>query len=158
MGAISDNQFFVPLRDSGPGRDPEVCVIDVVKGEAVAHTRSRKKAMPGNLIFHDGEMISQTSTSVAVYPQLSVKLAQIDDLIRKNPLDPIGLTERGDLRLDKGDWAGAVNDLVTALKHNPPAEMLPRTTCHGYWNPSGRSQTRNKAQAFRIPLPIGYGP
>ncbi|MFN5328750.1 MAG: hypothetical protein ACK5DV_06185 [Planctomycetota bacterium] len=127
MGAISDNQFFVPLRDSGPGRDPEVCVIDVVKGEAVAHTRSRKKAMPGNLIFHDGEMISQTSTSVAVYPQLSVKLAQIDDLIRKNPLDPIGLTERGDLRLDKGDWAGAVNDLVTALKHNPPAEMLPRT-------------------------------
>lgn len=127
MGAISDNQFFLPLRDSGPGRDPEVCVIDVTKGEAIAHTRSRKKAMPGNLVFHDGEMISQTATSVAVYPQLSVKLAQIDDLIRKNPVDPVGLTERGDLRLDKGDWAGAVSDLVTALKNSPPPEILPRT-------------------------------
>ena len=127
LGTSSDNQFYLPLREAGAGKEPEVCVIDVPRGEIVSHTKSRKKALPGNLIFHDGEMVSQTSTAIAVYPQLSAKLAQIDDLIRKNPADPVGLTERGDLRLDKGDWAGAVSDLATALRNKPPAEILERT-------------------------------
>ena len=37
----------------------------------------------------------------------------MDELIAKNPNDPIGLTERGELRLDKGDLAGAIDDLST---------------------------------------------
>lgn len=127
LGTSSDNQFYLPLREAGSGKEPEVCVIDVPRGEILAHTKSRKKALPGNLVFHDGEMVSQTSTAIAVYPQLSAKLAQIDELIRNNPADPVGLTERGDLRLDKGDWAGAVSDLATALRNKPPAEILERT-------------------------------
>jgi len=127
FGTASDNQYFLPLREAGSAKEPEVCVIDVAKGEISAHTRSRKKSLPGNLVFHDGDMVSQTSTSIAVYPQLSAKLAQIDDLIRKNPADPVGLTERGELRLDKGDWMGAVLDLATALRNKPPSEILERT-------------------------------
>lgn len=127
LGTASDNHYYLPLRESGAGKDPEICVMDVLKGEIVSHTKSRKKALPGNLVFHDGEMISQTSTAIAVYPQLSSKLAQIDELIRNNPADPVGLTERGDLRLDKGDWAGAVADLATALRNKPPPEVIERT-------------------------------
>ena len=51
-------------------------------------------------------------TEIVAYPQLKVKLAEIDELIAKNPNDPIGLTERGELRLDKGDLAGAIDDLA----------------------------------------------
>src|SRR5262249_24873871 len=49
-------------------------------------------------------------------------LAEIDRRLKENPNDPVGLTERGELYLDKGELPRAVADLRTALAHAPPAD------------------------------------
>ena len=71
--------------------------------------------MPGNLLFFEGDVLSQSLTQVADYPQLEVELKQIDGLLAKQPNDPEGRARRGDLRLDKGDLKGAIEDLRVAL-------------------------------------------
>ncbi len=119
-GTTSGNLFFVPLRESAKTRDPEICTIDITTGKVLAHTRSRKKEIPGNLVFHGGEVVSQGPLELCAFPQLAVKLAQIDEKIRQNPADPEGLADRGELRLDKGDFAGAITDLDQSLGNNPP--------------------------------------
>lgn len=122
-GTASGNLYFLPLRESVRSRDPEICTIDITTGKVVAHTRSRKKEIPGNLVFHGGEVVSQGAMDLGAFPQLAVKLAQIDEKIRLNPADPEGLADRGELRLDKGDFAGAIADLDTSLGNNPPATV-----------------------------------
>jgi outer membrane protein assembly factor BamB len=60
---------------------------------------------------------------VAAYPQLQVKLAEMDARLAKNPKDPVGLVDRGELHLDKGEWVMAVNDLKTALECQPGPDL-----------------------------------
>ena len=57
---------------------------------------------PGNLIFHEGQLISQTLTGVASYPLVQAKLDDIDTGSGRNPNDPKGLTERGDASPGQG--------------------------------------------------------
>ena len=80
-------------------------VLDVLTGPVVGHARPRKKAdgkleAPGNLLFFEGDVLSQSVAAVTAYPQLEVKLQQITELLKNNPNDPRGLTERerGELR------------------------------------------------------------
>jgi outer membrane protein assembly factor BamB len=126
QGVASENIYYLPLKEAGQGREPEICAIDIDKGRIVAHTKSRKKEVPGNLLFYEGDVISQTATDVVAFPQLKVKLAEIDELITKNPDDPNGLTERGVLRLDEGNLPGAIEDLDKALNNKPDARTAKR--------------------------------
>jgi outer membrane protein assembly factor BamB len=126
QGVASENIYYLPLKEAGQSKEPEICAIDVEKGRIVAHTKSRKKEVPGNLLFYEGDVISQTATDVVAFPQLKVKLAEIDELITKNPDDPTGLTERGVLRLDEGNLQGAIDDLDKALKNHPDAHTEER--------------------------------
>jgi outer membrane protein assembly factor BamB len=127
QGVACENVYYLPLRSAGQSQEPEVCSIDMARGTVLAHTKSRRKEVPGNLIFYEGDVLSQTPLAVTAYPQLRVRLAQIDEALQKDPNDPVGLTDRGELKLDKGDLAGAVRDLQTALAHQPPPDVLPRT-------------------------------
>lgn len=132
-GVASDNVYYLPLKAAAAApHGPEVCAIDVAKGEVVAHTKSRrgpdgKQEVPGNLLFYEGDVLSQSALEIVAYPQLTVKLREIDTALAKNPKDPVGLTDRGELLLDRGDRAGAVADLREALANSPPADLLPRT-------------------------------
>ncbi len=123
QGTTSDNIYYLPLK-SGMDKEPEVCAIDIRAGKVIARTKSRKREVPGNLVFYEGEVLSQGLDRVASYPQVQKKLALIDDRIKKNPNDPVGLIERGELRLDRGDLNGALADLRTALDNKPPADMV----------------------------------
>jgi outer membrane protein assembly factor BamB len=127
QGVASDNVYYLPLKIGAQSKEPEVCAIDIDKGIALAHTKSRKKEVPGNLLFYEGDVLSQTATAITAYRQLRIKLAEIDLALQKNPRDAVGLTERGELKLDKGDLSGAVEDLRTALANRPPADILPKT-------------------------------
>ena len=81
--------------------------------------------MPGNLIFYEGSVLSQTHLEVVAYPQLEVKLAEMDRLVKANPDDPTALTDRGDYLLDKGDLTSAIADFRKALEAtSPPVETL----------------------------------
>lgn len=122
-GVASGKIYYLPLAGAGAEQGPEVCAIDVEAGEIVAHVKSRKQELPGNLIFHDGRVISQTVREVTAYPQLKVKLAEMNALIAKNPKDPEGLLERADLRRSDGDFRGAVDDLRIVLAGDLESDM-----------------------------------
>jgi outer membrane protein assembly factor BamB/tetratricopeptide (TPR) repeat protein len=144
QGIGSDNVYYLPLKDAGKGKaEPQIVGIDMDRGKVVSSSKSRPSEadkkdadVPGNLIFAEGKVISVTAHTkgenddankcegeVVAYPQLRVKISEMDDKIAKNPNDANALTERGELRLDKGDLAGAIDDLSTALKNDPSKEI-----------------------------------
>jgi outer membrane protein assembly factor BamB len=116
IGIASKDIYYLPISKDPKTAQPGICLIDLNAGRILATTQSRKQEVPGSLLFYEGDVLSQTLTHVAVYPQLDVELARIDKLLAKNENDPEGRARRGDLRLDKGDLAGAVQDLQVALK------------------------------------------
>ncbi|MFO0926753.1 MAG: PQQ-binding-like beta-propeller repeat protein [Gemmataceae bacterium] len=124
-----DIVYYLPVREAANTREPEICAINIDKGFIQAHTRSRKKEVPGNLLFYEGTVLSQTHTDVVAYPQLERKLAEMDLLVKANPNDPAALTERGDYLLDKGDLGGAIADFRKALANKPddPVRSKART-------------------------------
>jgi outer membrane protein assembly factor BamB/tetratricopeptide (TPR) repeat protein len=127
QGAASGDIYYLPLAWAADDaeRKPAVLAINVSTGKPVAPpAKSRKKEPLGNLVFVDGELISQTALTVAAFPELKRMLAEIDHRLKENPTDPVGLTERGELYLDKGDLKGAVNDFRTALANKPSADVL----------------------------------
>lgn len=127
VGTMSKDIYYVPLR-AGQNKEPEVCAIDVERGVIQGHSRSRKKEdkmeIPGNLVFYEGNVISETTDAVKIYPQLDAKLAQISERLKHNPNDPIGLTERGEMQLDRGHLKDAADDLRLALANHPPADYV----------------------------------
>jgi outer membrane protein assembly factor BamB/tetratricopeptide (TPR) repeat protein len=123
-GIADGDLYYLPLKAAAKTKEPEVCVISIAKGEIVGHARSRTKEVPGNLLFADGMVISQTAQAIVAYPQLNAKLKEIDDRLRKDPKDPIGLTDRAELRLNKRDLQGAIDDLHAALASKPSNEPL----------------------------------
>jgi outer membrane protein assembly factor BamB/tetratricopeptide (TPR) repeat protein len=130
-GVASGNVYYVPLREatfSDKEKGPGIFAIDVERGKVVAQTRSKLNRenvleVPGNLTFFDGEVISQSATEVVAYPQLKVKLDEMNARLEKNKKDPEGLYSRGELRLDQGERVGAVEDLRAALANGPDATL-----------------------------------
>jgi outer membrane protein assembly factor BamB len=125
QGVASNGKYYLPCKNGVDNQEPQIVEIDIDTGDAHA-TKSRKKEIPGNLIFYDGEVISQSIWKVSAYPQLHVKLAEMDARLKKNPNDPMGLTDRGELHLDKGELTAAVDDLKKALSFNPDADTRSR--------------------------------
>jgi outer membrane protein assembly factor BamB len=126
QGVAADGLYYLPLKVATTIKDteatPGVAVIDVEKGVLKALTRSRKKEVPGNLLFYEGMVLSQTVGEVTAFPQLDLVLAEITKRLGDNPNDPIGLSVRADINTDRGDWQGAVDDLRAALKNKPDAD------------------------------------
>ena len=126
QGVASGNFYYLPLRKG------EVCKIDMQQGKVAAHSPSPKNEVPGNLLFYAGDVISQNETMITDYPQVEQKVALIDAALAKTAKDPSALTERGELRLYKGDLPGAVADLRDALVYNPPAAIVAKTRAKLY--------------------------
>jgi outer membrane protein assembly factor BamB/tetratricopeptide (TPR) repeat protein len=126
QGTASDDIYYLPLAaaDDNQDKKPAVLAINLASGKPLGPpAKSRKKEPIGNLLFVDGELVSQTAFGVAAFPELKRMLAEIDRRLKDNPTDPVGLTERGELYLDKGDLKAAVEDLRTALGHGPRPDV-----------------------------------
>lgn len=128
QGVASGNYYYLPLRLLGAGGkiSGEVCKVDLNQGQVVAHSPSLTGEAPGNLVFYDGQVVSQGERGIAVFPQLEAKIAQVDQAVKARPNDPLALLERGELRLYQGDLSGAVADLRQSLNNNPPTTLLPK--------------------------------
>lgn len=75
QGTASDNIYYLPVRASAePGQEPGVVAINVSKGKVSGFTKAVPKdgavEIPGNLIFHEGQLLSQNLTSLVCYPLL----------------------------------------------------------------------------------------
>jgi outer membrane protein assembly factor BamB len=122
QGTAGEDVYYLPLAAAADDQEkkPAVLAINLVTGKPIGPpAKSRKKEAIGNLLFVDGELVSQTALGVAAFPELKRMLAEIDRRLKENPTDPVGLTERGELYLDKGDLKAAVVDLRTALGNTP---------------------------------------
>ena len=137
-GAMSRTALYVPVRQENAGRDAttpagEIWAISIEDGKILSKTAARKrndtaelaKYGIGNLVFQDGMVFSQSPWEVACYPQLELKIAEMNKRLAANPKDPLGLLARGELRLDDGKLKEAVADFKEAQKHGLPLEKQP---------------------------------
>ena len=117
VGAASGGLYLLPLRNGNVFR------IDVARPYLSTPIEGQPDAPPGNLLFHDGDLWSQSPTAVTAYPRLSRKLEQAEERVAKNPRDPAARIDRGRLLYSSGDPARAVQDWLAALDDNPPADL-----------------------------------
>jgi hypothetical protein len=47
---------------------PEICVINIVKGTVTSHIPCREDDVPGNLLFFNDMLLSQTIFKITAYP------------------------------------------------------------------------------------------
>lgn len=123
QGVCTGQHYYLPIKKPVAG----VCKIDIQKGEIVSTSRCRDEESLGNLVYYDGDVISQNEQWVRAYPQLEAEIARLDREIEKAPTNATHLAERGELRLDHGNLKGAIDDLSKALKNNPPESLVPKT-------------------------------
>jgi outer membrane protein assembly factor BamB len=115
LGVASGATYYLPLRKGA------VAAIDMDSGRLLATNPSPTGEVPSNLVFHRSEVISQTSSMLASYPQLAAKLAQLDTDLGRRPDDAALLLERAALRLNQGQTRSAIADVRAALAGKPPA-------------------------------------
>src|SRR5213082_2971512 len=69
QGVASQNVYYLPLKKG------EIMALDIDKGHVKAHNRAKTAGpAPGNLVFYEGAVISQTPTQIVAYPQLAARL------------------------------------------------------------------------------------
>jgi outer membrane protein assembly factor BamB len=136
-GAVGRSAYYLPVRQELAGVNTvpagEIWAINVETGQPVSKTAARKrndtaelaKYGIGNLVFQDGMVFAQSPWEVACYPQLELKIAEMNKLLAANPNDPLGLLARGELRLDDGKLKEAVADFKAAERNGLPPEKRP---------------------------------
>ena len=114
QGVASKGVYYLPLKRG------EIVAIDIKKGEVRAHNRAAVAgSAPGNLVFYEGMVLTQTVTDVIAYPQLSARLdnAKVDS--GKDPANLTKLTDYGELLLKDGQVHLAVESLMKVHNANP---------------------------------------
>jgi len=120
-GAYTGAYYFLPL-SSG-----EVMTIDVESGKVVATAKSRRSAVPGNLVCYRGRVISQGLDGLELYYQVDAAREEVARRLAANPDDVEGLTLRGEMSLDAGKSTAAVADFRRAYGLDKKSESHGRT-------------------------------
>ncbi len=125
--------FYLPMAGDDVNKDariPQIWAINPDTGLALAKTPFRLKAgqaadaedtrlMLGNLVFHDKMMFSQSATQLTAFPLIEAKRQEMDEILKANPNDPVGLASRGELLLDDGKLLAAIADFKKAEANKP---------------------------------------
>jgi outer membrane protein assembly factor BamB len=122
QGVASNNIYYLPLKKG------EIVAIDLKDWMVKAHNRAKdpsKVVSPGNLVFAEGLVISQTPTAIIAYPQLVAKLEEAVTKYAKEKT-PENLLNRAELYLADGQVHKAVDDLVAVLKQELPQKLVPQ--------------------------------
>lgn len=141
-GVIGDSVYYLPVRPDNTNREDsgaEIWCIDLTSGQILSKTVSRKPDLgldpmlygtgdmaligAGNLVFHEGLVVTQSPWSVSAFPDLEMKRAEMDRRLAANPHDPVGLRDRGELLMDEGKLLAAVKDFKAAAANQPSPEI-----------------------------------
>lgn len=119
-GFFNGELYFLPL-SSG-----EVAAIRVRDGAIVARARSRTGSIPGNLICYQGAVISQGVQRLECFFQIEDLRRQVAADLAEHPEDPAALARQGELLLDEGQHAAAIDHLRRsyALRADPHTRGL----------------------------------
>lgn len=135
--ASKEGLYYVPVvgnPDKKNSTQPAIWVIDVASGLVKSKTELRRKGAVGddprmalgNLMFHEGQLFSQTATEIVAFPLIELKRQEMARRLAANPKDPEGLADRGELFLDDGQIKEAIGDLESSLANNPTVSVRKR--------------------------------
>jgi len=117
--APSGRGFFNGKRYLLPLTSAEVAAIDVDTGRVVGRSKSRTGTIPGNLICYRGAVISQGVDVIERFDQRDDLWKQISETLTASPDDAEALARRGELLLDEGNFAEAVQSLRRSFELQP---------------------------------------
>jgi outer membrane protein assembly factor BamB len=119
LGVLAGKTYYLPLQQGA------VVALDLDEPRDSARIDARGAAL-GNLMFHGGDLWSQTAAELTAFPPLAGHLAQVEARVRADGNDFAARRDRGALRLDRGDVTGAIVDLRKALELKPGDEEARR--------------------------------
>jgi outer membrane protein assembly factor BamB len=101
-GFLSGDMYYLPLSSA------QIAAIDLRAGSIVQVSKSREGAVPGNLVCHQGKVISQGFAGVEEFYQINALRAEVDRRQAANPNDAEVLSLRAEMLLDEGKLAEAI--------------------------------------------------
>ena len=116
-GFSSGAKYFLPLSNA------EVAVIDLAAGKLAHVSKLRDGSVPGNLICHQGKIISQGMDGVDAYFQVDAVADEVQKRLAANPKDAAAISLRGEILLDSDKRSEAVAEFRKAYELTP----APRT-------------------------------
>jgi hypothetical protein len=118
QGVASKNVYYLPLQNG------QIIGIDVPRGTIKARNRPSAAGKPlGNLVFHEGAVLSQNVDEIVGYPQLSAKRDLAAAALKNDPTSLEKRTAYGELLLRDGQLQDAVNELRTVWQKNPEGDL-----------------------------------
>ncbi len=118
QGVASKDIYYLPLKKG------EILAVDIERGQVKAHNRAAVQgSAPGNLVFYEGMVLSQTTHDVMAYPQLSSRLASAKTDATNDPDNMTKLTDYGELLLKDGQVDLAVENLLKVFNNKPAAAL-----------------------------------
>ena len=112
-GVVTASRLFLPT-DA-----PEVVEIALADGSIVGRSPARSGVVPGNLVAHRGEIISQGVDSLDVFHQAAPLEEKIETALRQTPADPWAVLWRGQIDLDRGEIAAGLRRIREARAASP---------------------------------------
>jgi outer membrane protein assembly factor BamB len=101
-GYFNGKQYFLPLSSA------EVAAIDVESGAIVSRAKSRTGQVPGNLVCHDGAVISQNVGWLECFYQLDDLENHIARTLKEKPNDATALALKAELALNDSQLEDAL--------------------------------------------------
>ena len=109
-GFASDGRYFLPLTD---GQLIEARLAD---GRIVKRHAPRHEIGLGNLICHQGGVVSISLAGLQSFRQWDDAQRQVAERLAADPDDPAALAQLGEIKLEEGKTAVAIDCLRRALK------------------------------------------
>jgi outer membrane protein assembly factor BamB len=116
-GIASESTYYLPVRKN------ELVSIALADGKITGRSKAMQKEQLGNLVLSGEDFISVNHAHLLVYPIMAVKERQIAERLGKDPNDPVGLIERGELRWHRVGLEAAIADFEQALGRQPPPPL-----------------------------------
>lgn len=112
-GYRAGQYYYLPLNTS------EVIKIDLNAHKIAARSKSRKGTIPGNLIVHQGQIVSVNQDRAQCFYSLDDRQEWVNSTLKEQPNDASALLALGEIQLNSGDLAAAAVNLEKSLKAAP---------------------------------------
>lgn len=145
-GFLSEGLYYLPMSTA------EVIAIDVAQGRVAHVYKSRRGFVPGNLVCHNGRILSQRADGLEVFYQRDALRKRVEERLAANPKDPEALAQRGEIAWDEGDLKGAVACFRDSLElsDNPNARTLLRESLFEGLRTDFASYRGNSEEVLRL--------
>jgi len=113
LGFLSDNLYYVPLSNA------EVLAVDLDTGCVARVVKSRRGNVPGNLVCHNQNVLSQGAGFLEAFYQLDSLDRQVNERLAVEPDDAEALALRGEILWNQGELERAVESIRRSLELQP---------------------------------------